>query len=472
MSLTNISNRLTPSSPLEITFGAQPLATGRKFTTLFGHATSGGGEGLPYGAYDIVNVGDPKNAKIEVDLLAGTDSQIGKMAEAFVKANAQVSGSRNFPAFRIVIIPFSEISFGPSDEALDAVKLLRNDMLVSCYPASNSTALGKLVALAQQMSGVDRDLQGQFGTFVNVASLDALSTQLAYAINKREVIAHAFPDTNTAAVTGVTANTTSGSNELSNVSAITGIYKGASISGTGIPANSKVESFSKTKIYLDKNATATGAAVELTIQNNQSQAVEIVAAATAAAMMQSAFPYNPLQQVAIGGLVPPQKSSDRIVIDPSGSSEAALVAGLSPLYVQPGNVVGFIRTRTTLNLLPDNVTAVTAYFDWQDVAVLYDFREVCYQITQNPPFNNNPGGTKASQQIADKLKDEVIRNAYLFETQGAFQNVAISAKKFLIEPSKTSKGRFDFKIPVEVIPGLYVIAGNIVAVSDLTTYTL
>jgi hypothetical protein len=400
MSLTSISNRLTPSSPIELTFGKQPIATGRKITTLIGHMTSGGGEGLPYGAYDIVNVGDSKNAKIEVDLLAGSGSQIGKMAEAFVKANSEVSGGRNFPAFRVVLLPSTELSFGPADEAIEAIKHLRSDMIVPCYPASDSTNLAKLVALAQLISGIDRDLQGQFGTIVNVASLDALSTQLAYGINKREVVCHAFPDTNNAAVAGVTADTVSGSNVLSNVSAIDGIYKGASVSGTGIPAGAKVDSLTKTKIYLTANCTATGSAIALTIQNNQSQAVEIVAAATAAAMMQSAFPYNPLQQVAIGGLVPPQKSSDRIVIDPSGSSEAALIAGLSPLYMQPGNVVGFVRTRTTLTVLPDGVTAVTAYFDWQDIVVLFDFREVCYQVTQNPPFNNNPGGTKASAQNA------------------------------------------------------------------------
>jgi hypothetical protein len=112
MSLTSISNRLTPSSPIELTFGKQPIATGRKITTLIGHMTSGGGEGLPYGAYDIVNVGDSKNAKIEVDLLAGSGSQIGKMAEAFVKANSEVSGGRNFPAFRVVLLPSTELSFG------------------------------------------------------------------------------------------------------------------------------------------------------------------------------------------------------------------------------------------------------------------------------------------------------------------------------------------------------------------------
>ncbi len=39
------------------------------------------------------------------------------------------------------------------------------------------------------------------------------------------------------------------------------------------------------------------------------------------------------------------------------------------------------------------------------------------------------------------------------------------APQFLVQPSLTSRGRFDFKIPVNVLPGLFVIAGNIQGVS-------
>lgn len=471
MSLTSIANRLTPSAPMEITFGAQPIATGRKITTLFGHMAASPGSGLPYQVHEMINVGDYNSAKLEVEALAGAGAQIAKMAEAFVKANALVSGGRNFPAFRVVLIPNAVSDFGPADEALEAIKLLRNDLLVSCYPSSNSAMMAKLVQYAQLMSGIDRDLNGQFGTFVMAASLDQLSTQLAYAINKREVVSICFPDTNTALIEDISVNTTNGSKFLTNVASVAGIYPGAICTATGVPVGAKVVSVSNGQVELDVAATATATGVSADFQNVQSQAVEIVAASCAAAMMQSAFPYNPLQGVAIGGLIPPKKSSDKIIIDPNGSSEAALVAGLAPLTVQPGGSVAFIRTRTTLTQNPDT-SAVTAYFDWQDVVVLYDFREVCYQITQNPPFNNNPGGTKASARTAALLKDEILREAQNFEDNGAFQNVKISAKKFLVQPSSTSKGRFDFKIPVEVVPGLYVIAGNIVAVSDLTTYTL
>ena len=78
MGLTSIADRMTPSVPMEITFGAQPIATGRKFSTLFGHMATLGGMGLPYQVYTVVNVGDPDKAKAEIDALAGVDSQIGK----------------------------------------------------------------------------------------------------------------------------------------------------------------------------------------------------------------------------------------------------------------------------------------------------------------------------------------------------------------------------------------------------------
>lgn len=535
MALTDISDRLTPSAPIEFTFGAQPIATGKKFTTLFGHMTQAGGSGTPYQVYTVVNVGDAAAAQKEVDTLAGTNSQIGKMTAAFINSNV-IAARSNFPAFRVVLIPYSVANFGPNQEALNAIQFLRSDTLVSCYPASDSTNLTTLLDFTTTISGVDRDLQGQFGSFAHFGSIDSLSVSEDFNINSRYVIVDALPDTNnlsvdvmgtvtssSAVITAVTsptlsptANTTSGSPDLTAISSTAGIYPGASISGTGIPTNSIVVSTTSSTITINQNATATGSAITLTINNsygtigiypgailsgtdiptgatvlsvtsnsitmsapatgsasneaitvaNQiSQPAEIVAAASAAGLMSLAFPYNPVQGVEIGGLVPPQNTSDWIAINPNGASEQALVAGLSPLRVMPGNTVGYIRSRTTYNLLPDNVTPVTAYFDWQDLVIMNDFREGCYLIIQNPPFNNNPGGTKASQAVAGLLKNEILRLAQSFEDQGAFQGVQSLAPQFLVAPSTTSRGRFDFQIPINVIPGLYVIAGNIQAVT-------
>lgn len=471
MPLNSIADRLTPSTPIELTYGAQPVAVGRKFTTLFGHKASSGDTGVDYQVYEVVNVGDGDAAKAEVDALAGAGSQIGKMAKAFVDANV-LAGRSNYPAFRVVLLPNSELHFGPSGEAINAVKNLRNDMLVSCYPASDSTNRTTLQNLAILLSGPDRDLKGQFGSFYTVGSLDVLSTAITYAINSRYGIVAYLQDTNTALLSAVDGDTTSGSNIIANIASTAGILVGAHVVGTGIPVGAVVEKVNKSSVQISANATATGSAVSLDFQNVVSQPAEIVAAAHAAGLMSLAAPYNPVQGVAIGGLVPPHKASDLIDVDPNGASEQALNAGLSPLTVQPGGIVGYIRSRTTAVFKPDNVTKLTSYFDWQDIVNMYDFREVCYQVSQNPPFNNNPGGTKASQQIADKFKDEVLREAMAFEQQGRFQFVKELSKFFVVQVSTTSRGRFDFRIPVDVTPGLYVIAGNIVAVAFTDNFTL
>lgn len=478
MALTDIADRKTPSVPIEETFGAQPVSTGRKITTLIGHFAATGNTVQPYTYHNMVNVGDAASAQAEVDALAGAGSQIGKMAFAFVAANQLVGGS-NFPAFRVLFLANGDTNFGASQAALTAIKMLRSDMIVSPYPASDTANQGVLEAFVESISGPDGDLSGQFGSFYTLGCIDASGSALALQPNSRYCEIAYLQDTNTALVTqnGVL---TQNSNIITGLASTVGIYPGAEISGTGVPNGALAGVVTVNSVSMVDSdgqalpASANEASEAIAFQNVVSQPAEIVATCHAARQMASAFPYNPLQGVAIGFLQPPKKTSDWIRIDPSGLSEAALNAGLSPLTIQPGNVVGFIRTVTTWVLKPDNVTPITAYFDWQDLVLMNDFREDCYLITQNPPFNGNPGGTKASQTIANKLKDEILREAQSYEDQGAFQGVKTLAPQFLVQPSSTSRGRFDFKIPINVIPGLFVIAGNIQAVSgaDFGDFTL
>ena len=462
MALTSIGDRLTPSIPIEITFDAQKLATGTKITTLIGHMAAVPGSGLVNTSHLMVNIGDPESAQAEVDALAGEGSEIGKMAYAFVAANA-LAGRSTFPAFRILMLGNADAGF--ASDAIEMLKHLRSDMIVSPYPASDATNTQVLLNIAILISGPDRDLQGQFGSFVTVGSLDSIAGVQAYNYNSQKLIVASMPDTNTGEVTP-TADTVSGSRTLINASSVAGIYPGATVSGTGIPAGSTVLSVAAGKITLSNAASAAGTAIALTIQNVVSQPENILASAHAAAMMASVFPYNPLKGVAIGGLIPPKKMSDRVQIDPQGSSEALLVAGVSPLYVQPGDVVAFIKTRTTYKLLPDGVTAVTDYNAWQQLVTLNDFREELYQLCQNPPFNNNPGGTKASLAVANALLGEMARLALAFEDDGAFQGVKSLVKQFKVEPSSLRRGRFDFKLPVNVLPDLDVIAINVFSTTN------
>ena len=81
MALTSIANRLTPSAPIEITFGAQPIAQGRKITTIFAHKAATGSVIQDYAAYTVVNVGDPDAAKLEVDGQFGGPAEPAEIAE-------------------------------------------------------------------------------------------------------------------------------------------------------------------------------------------------------------------------------------------------------------------------------------------------------------------------------------------------------------------------------------------------------
>lgn len=530
--LNTIANRLTPSVPMQITFGASPAATGRKYAILIGHMAASGATATPYQVYEVQNVGSASAAYDEVAALGGTGSQIALMAQAFVNANA-VGGFGNFPAFKVVFLPNAESSFGPNGEVFSALASVRADLLVSCYAAGDSANATKLINFAQTISGIDRDLNGQFGSFAVLGSIDAPSVAEGYNLNSQYALAACLPDTNTAIVPVIgtvtsgsknltaisqtaftpTGTVTSGSTTISSVSSVAGIYPGASVtgsnipagayveqivgtsliisaaatnsasgealvvtnlptagiypgaalSGTGIPAGATVVSVSASALVMSAAATTSMSAEAVSVQNQVSQPAEIVACDQAALLLGSAFPYNPLQGVA-GGLTPPQKSTDWVLFDPSGASEAMLAAGLSPYSVQSGSKVVLIRTRTTW--LMNGLTAVTAYFDWQDLVTLNDFREDVYHISQNPPFNGNPGGTKASLQVANLFKDEVLREAQSYEDAGAFQAVKSLAPQFIVQPSTTSRGRFDFKIPVNVLPGLFVIAGNIEGVTS------
>lgn len=67
-----------------------------------------------------------------------------------------------------------------------------------------------------------------------------------------------------------TGTTTSGSPTVSSVASTNGIFVGAPISGTGIPAGATVASFvANTSITLSANATASGTGVAVTINKTK-----------------------------------------------------------------------------------------------------------------------------------------------------------------------------------------------------------
>lgn len=194
-----------------------------------------------------------------------------------------------------------------------------------------------------------------------------------------------------------------------------------------------------------------------------------MAAAIAAKVAANGIPFNPLDDVTVQNVAAPKIQEDWYTIGGGLESEAALNKGYSPMKVKPNGEVAFVRTVTS-RLSADGTGSpiVGAYYDVQDFNVLYFWRKTIWTRVSQPDFKRR----KASQEAAVDLKAELVRLASLFEEQTMFQAVTQLAKQFKVERSSTDRHRFDVKTPVNVIPGLHVIATNIEAGVQFDTFSV
>lgn len=194
-----------------------------------------------------------------------------------------------------------------------------------------------------------------------------------------------------------------------------------------------------------------------------------VAAACAARMASNGVPFNPLDDETLLGIPAPKKDSDWITVGAGLESETALQQGWTPLQVKPNGDVAFVRT-VTGRLSPDGSGSplVTAYYDVQDFQVLYFWRKTIYTRFSQPDFKK----TKASTANGQNIKSEAVRLAQQFQDQNMFQAVDQLAKKFKVERNLSDRHRFDLLTPVNVIPGLHVIATNVQATTEFDVVTI
>jgi phage tail sheath gpL-like len=189
-----------------------------------------------------------------------------------------------------------------------------------------------------------------------------------------------------------------------------------------------------------------------------------LAAAVAAVYASLSIPFNPLDSQEIGNLLPPtNQPQDNITVGGAAETETALGLGWTPLKVNPNLTVSIVRSITSIPALPTE-----AYIDVQDFQVLYYFRKTIY-TNFNQPFWNKQ---KASTLTAQNILGEVIRLAGAMEDQGMFQAVSELAKQFVVQRNASDRSRFDIFIPVNVVPGLHVLATNIQAGTQFDQITL
>ncbi|NJM94448.1 MAG: hypothetical protein HC842_07135 [Cytophagales bacterium] len=192
-----------------------------------------------------------------------------------------------------------------------------------------------------------------------------------------------------------------------------------------------------------------------------------MAAASAARIAAGAIPFNPLDNVTIGGVAAPALLSDYITVGAGLESESCLNRGWTPLRVKPNGEVSFVRTTTT-RITTDGVVAATSYYDVQDFQVLYFWRKTVFTRLNQPDLKQ----VKASQGTASLIKGELLRLAQAFEDQNMFQAVSRLAPQFVVERSASDRHRFDVKTPVNVIPGLHVVAVNVVATTEFDSFSI
>jgi phage tail sheath gpL-like len=193
------------------------------------------------------------------------------------------------------------------------------------------------------------------------------------------------------------------------------------------------------------------------------------AAAAAAVMCANLVPFNPLDNAVVGGVAAPAKSSDWVTVGDSAQSETALGKGWTPLRVLASGDVAFVRTITSrLSVDGTGAPVVTSYYDFQDFQVLYFWRKTLFTRFSQPDFTQ----VKASAATANRLLSEMIRLAQSFEDQEMFQAVAQLAKSFQVDRDLSDRSTFEFKTPVNVVPGLHRIKGNIVASTEFDTIVL
>lgn len=192
-----------------------------------------------------------------------------------------------------------------------------------------------------------------------------------------------------------------------------------------------------------------------------------LAAAVAAKMAGNISPFNPLDSVTVGSVAAPAAQADWITVGAGLESESALTKGWTPLYVKPNGEVAIVRTVTT-RITSDGLTVVGAYYDVQDFQVLYLWRKTVFTRFSQPDFKQR----KASSETAREILSELIRLATAFEGENMFQAVKELAKQFRVERSLSDRHRFDVKTPVNVIPGMHVIATNIEAGTQFDTISI
>jgi phage tail sheath gpL-like len=177
-----------------------------------------------------------------------------------------------------------------------------------------------------------------------------------------------------------------------------------------------------------------------------------VAAHYAAAWMGQPDPAMPLNGMELRG----------IDVAPQGSwlsrqeQETLLANGVTPLDVDGGGTMRIIRA-VTCYLTNSSNTPDPSYLDVTTITAL-DYGDLAIRTRINLRFRP----AKGTERTIRDVRSEIIAVMYDLQAAGIWRNVDKYKDQVLLEESNTTPGTWKVQIPAPVVPGLHVLAGQLV----------
>lgn len=166
-----------PSTKVSIQIEITGLVPADNELTIIGREAVGGGTATVDEPVQILAFGDEVAAKIEVDALFGDDSEVGEMVVAAIEANKFSDLSpKVFPTIKAISMANASIDLAAT---LAANISLPMPFVAQPFPITNASIMGELRDHLKAISGDDRGVQGQFGSFGFMASLESFAATSA-----------------------------------------------------------------------------------------------------------------------------------------------------------------------------------------------------------------------------------------------------------------------------------------------------
>ncbi|UPG87028.1 phage tail sheath subtilisin-like domain-containing protein [Luteibacter aegosomatis] len=176
-----------------------------------------------------------------------------------------------------------------------------------------------------------------------------------------------------------------------------------------------------------------------------------LAAAYAAVIASESDPARPLNTLALTG-VPVPAIANRLS---RNEQETALLNGVTPLEVGPGEVVQIVRAISTYTK-SEAGTADVSMLDITTMRTLYYVRQACRErVALRFPRSKN------TARIAASVRGELLDVLKKCEALEVVENVDANADGLVVEKSATDANWLVASIPADVVNGLHVFAGVI-----------